>query len=126
MHKINIWTEENGYQELLRTQENLDYIDSQDIKPAEESIERVECVSLEALPQYLPQYLLGIDISKWQGEMNWETAKLQGAKFAFIRAGFAGSSPGCYEDSQFARNSTQAFLYIPVDFTGSSEALLIL
>jgi len=31
-------------------------------------------------------YLLGIDVSKWQSGVNWEYAKTQGVKYAFIKA----------------------------------------
>lgn len=47
----------------------------------------------------------GIDVSKWQGEMNWSIA---GSKvdFAFIRAGsITAYSAEIYEDDQFIRNS---------------------
>lgn len=41
----------------------------------------------------------GIDVSKWQGVMDWEKAKAAGIQFAFIRATF-----GRERDVQFARN----------------------
>lgn len=60
---------------------------------------------------------LGIDVSKWQGEMNWETAFNAGADFAFIRAGSCTSEGGnCYEDYQFQRNSEIASQYMPVSY----------
>lgn len=36
----------------------------------------------------------GIDVSKWQGNFNFENAKKQGVKFAILRAGYTGSSDG--------------------------------
>lgn len=38
--------------------------------------------------------ILGIDVSWWQGEVNWLTAEQAGAEFAFIRAGSANSVTG--------------------------------
>lgn len=57
----------------------------------------------------------GVDVSKWQGEMNWNTTKNSDAEFAIIRAGSISSidygdiSTGqCYTDDQFERNSVLA------------------
>lgn len=114
MDTIKIWTKEKGYQSLSRTQENLDLIDEQDYLRFSACMDRSITIPLQT---FLPQYLLGIDVSKWQGIMNWEKALVNGgAKFALIRAGFAGSSPGIYEDSQFERNSNLAPLYLPTGF----------
>lgn len=59
----------------------------------------------------------GIDVSKWQGEMNWQTAKAAGASVAVIRAGSIDNVTGeCYEDTQFRRNAGLAPEYMPVGF----------
>jgi len=61
--------------------------------------------------------ILGIDISKWQREMDWAKASEAGAKFAFIRAGSIGSTNGiAYTDYQFDRNSGIAPDYMPVGY----------
>jgi len=66
------------------------------------SLSRTLGVGLEGFP--------GIDVSKWQGVIDWQKAYDAGARFAFIRAGSADSST-CepYTDSQFERNSVEAF-----------------
>jgi len=49
--------------------------------------------------------LKGIDVSKWQGLMNWQKAKDAGVQFAIIRAGSIDNITGkCYEDTQFHNN----------------------
>lgn len=54
----------------------------------------------------------GIDVSTWQGEMNWQVAGTK-ADFAFIRAGSINGSTGVlYEDYQFIRNSGLAPQYV--------------
>lgn len=51
-------------------------------------------------------YVLGIDISKWQGVFDWAKAKEAGAKFAYIRAGSINKETGiCYKDYQYDRNA---------------------
>lgn len=44
----------------------------------------------------------GIDISHWQGSINFEKVKNDGVKFCIIKAG--GSDNGCYTDVNFKRN----------------------
>lgn len=61
--------------------------------------------------------LLGIDVSKWQGEMDWNKAADSGAKFAFIRAGSITNLGGeLYTDFQFERNAVMASEFMPVGF----------
>ncbi len=40
----------------------------------------------------------GIDVSKWQGKIDWEKVKAQGIDFAFIRIGFRGENGEIYKD----------------------------
>ena len=35
----------------------------------------------------MTDYVLGCDVSKWQGDMDWQKCAAAGAKYAFIRAG---------------------------------------
>lgn len=48
---------------------------------------------------------LGIDVSKWNGEIDWEVVKAEGVDFAIIRCGYRGSSSGwLIEDPYFYKN----------------------
>jgi lysozyme len=59
----------------------------------------------------------GIDVSKWQGEIDWQQAKNSGAQFTYIRAGSIDNVVGnCYEDVQFTRNAQLAPQHIPVGY----------
>lgn len=49
----------------------------------------------------------GIDVSKWQGKVNWELVKQNKVEFAMIREGYGVKSPS-QKDSFFAHNVTQA------------------
>ncbi len=52
---------------------------------------------------------LGIDVSKWNGEIDWEVVKAEGVDFAIIRCGYRGSSSGwLLEDPYFYKNMTGA------------------
>jgi lysozyme len=58
----------------------------------------------------------GIDVSKWQGTMDWNIALSAGIRFAIIKAGGA-SKYGNYPDPQFERNAAEcAALSIPVGY----------
>ena len=46
--------------------------------------------------------LRGIDVSRWQGTINWNLVKESGISFAILKAG--GSDEGCYTDPTFERN----------------------
>lgn len=52
---------------------------------------------------------LGIDVSKWNGGIDWEVVKAEGVDFAIIRCGYRGSSSGwLIEDPYFYQNLTGA------------------
>lgn len=48
---------------------------------------------------------LGIDVSKWNGEIDWDVVKAEGVDYAIIRCGYRGSSSGwLIEDPYFWQN----------------------
>ena len=60
-------------------------------------------------PITVVNYELGIDISEFQGDINWTKVRNDGIKFAFIRCGGRGYTKGtCYEDKKFAQNVKNA------------------
>lgn len=55
----------------------------------------------------------GIDVSAWQGNIDWQKVKAAGIKYAILKAG--GSDDGIYTDSKFERNYSECKKYgIPV------------
>ena len=56
-----------------------------------------------------PTTVNGIDVSKWQGEIDWNKVKASGIKFAMIRLGY-GSADGnsCGTDGYFEKNVANA------------------
>lgn len=51
----------------------------------------------------------GIDVSKWNGTIDWAQVAKSGVSYAIIRSGFRGSTAGgLYEDSKFASNMKNA------------------
>ena len=64
--------------------------------------------------------VLGIDVSKWNGSINWNEVKNSGVSFVIIRCGFRGSTAGgLVQDANFRTNidgATKAGLKVGVYF----------
>jgi LysM repeat protein len=54
----------------------------------------------------------GIDVSRWQGNFNFDKAKAEGVEFAIIKAG--GGDAGLYKDALFERNYVLASSMMPI------------
>lgn len=66
----------------------------------------------------------GIDISKWQGNFDFDAAIKEGVKFAIVKGG--GGDAGLYTDSEFLRNYAEAKKRnLPVGVYWFSKALSI-
>lgn len=51
----------------------------------------------------------GMDVSTWQGAINWQKVKSSGIQFAILRVGFGRNDGfGCVLDNEFARNVKEA------------------
>ena len=50
----------------------------------------------------------GIDVSKWQGKIDWSKVKSQGIDFAVIRIGYRGENGNIYKDEYADYNIQQA------------------
>lgn len=49
--------------------------------------------------------VLGIDVSVWQQEIDWEQVKSAGVEFAMIRAGWRGSEQGVLAEDEYAQRN---------------------
>lgn len=67
-----------------------------------------------------PGAVMGVDVSSYQGDIDWAAAKQAGVQFAILRVGFRGYSAGSLnEDEMFAKNyeaATQVGLNVGVYF----------
>jgi GH25 family lysozyme M1 (1,4-beta-N-acetylmuramidase) len=74
---------------------------------------------------------LGIDVSKWNGDIDWDVVKAEGVDFAIIRCGYRGSSSGwLIEDPYFYKNiqgakkaGIKVGIYFFTQATGLAEAV---
>ena len=64
--------------------------------------------------------VMGIDVSKWNGNIDWDAVKNSGVSYVIIRCGYRGSSKGALiQDSKFEQNikgATKAGLKVGVYF----------
>ena len=75
--------------------------------------------------------VLGCDVSKWQGNIDWNKAKNAGINFAFIRVGYRGKENGqLYNDNYFVQNIQGALkagikvgVYLFSEAINTSEAI---
>ncbi len=59
----------------------------------------------ESEPREILAYELGIDVSQFQGSIDWDAVKADGIDFAFIRCGGRGyTQGGIYDDTRFYEN----------------------
>lgn len=70
----------------------------------------------------------GIDVSKWQAEIDWEKVKSAGAEFVFIRCGYTSLSQkfAMYEDEYFRQNIQGAYdagLKVGIYFFSNSKTV---
>lgn len=74
-----------------------------------------------------PDAALGIDVSDYQGDIDWETVKESGIEFAMIRAGYRGATRGgLNEDSKFQQNyeaATAAGINVGVYFFSQATSV---
>lgn len=82
----------------------------QDETEAETVPEETVIESPKAEEPYVPfeKRSNGIDVSKWQGQIDWKKVKAAGIYFAFIRVGYRGENGKIYEDERAAYNLLQA------------------
>ncbi len=101
---------------LVKTEDEIDALteDFQQVISDADDTEKSE------RPQVGASTHLGIDVSKWQGEIDWEKVKNDGVEFVIIRCGYRGYTKGTLiEDPMFAQNikgATAAGLKVGVYF----------
>ncbi len=86
---------------LIKTEEEID-AEAEDTAEAVEDADKTE---IQKLQRPSANARVGIDVSKWNGEIDWDKVKNAGVEFAIIRVGYRGSVTGSLvEDPLFAAN----------------------
>ncbi len=75
---------------LIKTEADID-AEIEDSAQAIDDADKTEITEAQAVTG---NAALGIDVSKWQGEIDWDKVKQDGIEFAIIRCGYRGSVTG--------------------------------
>ncbi len=100
------YTASSGIRSLVMQEKDIDAA-SEDTAFSPEEREDEPDTKDEGVPEAvsLPQGSLGIDVSKYNKDIDWERVRASGIEFAIIRAGYRGSSTGVLvEDPCFRQN----------------------
>jgi len=88
---------------LLKTEADID-AEAEDTSVAD-ALEDADKTEIKKLQNTTGNSHVGIDVSKWNGDIDWDKVKNAGVEFAIIRAGYRGSVTGSLvEDPYFAAN----------------------
>lgn len=88
---------------LIKTEEEINAeIEDTAVADAVEDADRTEIKNLQSTSG---NTRVGIDVSKWNGDIDWDRVRGAGVEFAIIRAGYRGSVSGSLvEDPYFVTN----------------------
>lgn len=88
---------------LIKTEEEID-AEAEDTAVAD-ALADADRTEIQKLQQVSGNTRVGIDVSKWNGDIDWDRVKNAGVQFAIVRAGYRGSVTGSLvEDPLFAAN----------------------
>lgn len=88
---------------LLKTEADID-AEAEDTAVAD-ALEDADRTEIKKLQNATANSHVGIDVSKWNGDIDWDKVRNAGVEFAIIRAGYRGSVTGSLvEDPYFTAN----------------------
>lgn len=88
---------------LIKTEDEIDA--AAEDSAVQEAINDADKTEIKKLQTAVNNARVGIDVSKWQGEIDWDKVKNAGVEFAIVRAGYRGSVTGSLvQDPYFEAN----------------------
>ncbi|MBR6564212.1 MAG: hypothetical protein IKK71_02065, partial [Clostridia bacterium] len=92
---------------ILEIQEADDLTDPENAEKYEDGLGQGSKVKVQQIKNKKGK-LNGIDVSHWQGKIDWKAVKSDGINFAIIRIGYRGENGKLYRDSSADYNIQQA------------------
>ncbi len=89
----------------VKAVEELEIVEDNSPEPTKESVEVAEPEPEQPSSDQIyevNQLVYGIDVSRWQGDIDWSAVAADGITFAMIKCG--GGDDGLYEDRKFKQN----------------------
>ena len=77
---------------LIKTEEEID-AEAEDTAVMD-ALEDADKTEIKKIQKSTANSQVGIDVSKWNGEIDWDRVQNAGVEFAIIRAGYRGSVTG--------------------------------
>lgn len=90
---------------LIKTEEEVDYM-AEDVGQIPEEVDESEPTDLRTTSNAR----LGIDVSRWNEDINWKKVKEAGIEYAIIRAGYRGSVTGALVEDKYFRQNIEGAL----------------
>ena len=91
---------------LIKTEDEVDAAEDSGMQDALNDADKSEIKRMQAVSGNAK---VGVDVSKWNGDIDWDKARNAGVEFAIVRAGYRGSVTGSLvEDSYFQTNMKAA------------------
>lgn len=64
-------------------------------------------VTVQAAPNEVVQAALGIDVSRYQGAIDWDRVAASGVQFVMVRVGYRTQATGILNEDPYARYNLQ-------------------
>ena len=96
--------EVNGMDLINKALNGNDYQEVKLVNTKKEVTQEIEKSKTNVIPGNERSYILGVDISKWNGDVDWEALKKANIQFVIIRAGYSTY----YVDPYFKSNIENA------------------
>ena len=64
-------------------------------------------ITVQAAPNEIAQAALGVDVSRYQGVIDWNLVAASGVQFAMIRVGYRTQTTGILNEDPYARYNLQ-------------------
>jgi len=91
---------------LIKTEDEID-AEAEDTGVAD-ALEDADKTEIKGIQSHGSNARIGIDVSKWNGDIDWVKAKNAGVEFAIVRAGYRGSQTGSLVEDPYFRENMRA------------------
>jgi len=93
---------------LMKTEDDI--VVANEDTAVKEALEDADGTEITELQELNGAAQLGIDVSKYNGDIDWDKVRNAGIQFAIIRAGYRGSSTGALVEDPYFRQNMQGAL----------------
>lgn len=100
------YTEIKDISLLIKTEAEIDV--AKEDTEVKNALEDADDTEIQNVQMSTGKAKLGIDVSKWNKEINWDKVAASGVEYAIIRVGYRGSSTGALVEDPYFRKNIEA------------------